>query len=75
MKERVFLCTFEIIARHVSFPLYEKGDFYITRHSTLSEVHAMFHLVIDPDATKVESLVKSVNPERADVSSSFPLSF
>ena len=23
------------------------GDFYLTRHSNLSEVHVMFHLVVD----------------------------
>ncbi len=35
------------------FTLFSLGDFYLTKHSNLAEVHIVFHLVTD------ESVVKS----------------
>lgn len=35
------------------------GDFYVTRHSNLSEVHVIFHLVCDESASSTASDISS----------------
>ena len=32
------------------------GDFYVTKHSNLSEVHIVFHLVTDPESVRASDL-------------------
>jgi len=38
------------------------GDFYVTRHSNLSEVHVVFHLVSDDSVSVTSSELTSRHP-------------
>lgn len=38
------------------------GDFYITRHSNLSEVHVVYHLVVNDNALRSSSEITSRHP-------------
>ena len=47
----------------------QNGDMYVTRHSTLSEVHAVFHLVTD-DSVRSGG---STSTSNSDISSRHPV--
>ena len=48
--------TINKIHVHTHVRVQNAGDFYITRHSNLSQVHVVFHLVTDDSAVQDVSL-------------------